>query len=113
MLIRMGLDTVEIVLRTEEAFNIDLPDDECSRIITVGDLYRLVLAKLELPYVAAKEIEAGTKGRDLSRQGAPDRSSWASPDVWFTLKSIVVAQLQVGDENVKEEAAFLRDLGCD
>jgi acyl carrier protein len=40
----MGLDTVEIVLRTEETFNIDLPDEECSKVITVGDLYRLVLS---------------------------------------------------------------------
>ena len=46
----MGLDTVEIVLRTEETFNVDLPDDECGMVVTVGDLYRLVLSELELPY---------------------------------------------------------------
>ena len=49
MLIQMGLDTVEIVLRTEETFNIDLRDDECGRLVTVGDLYRLVLRKLDCP----------------------------------------------------------------
>lgn len=42
----MGLDTVEIVLRSEEVFAIDLPDRECALIVTVGDLYRLILDKL-------------------------------------------------------------------
>ena len=113
MLIQMGIDTVEIVLRTEETFNINLPDDECEKIITVGDLYRLVLSKLELPYVHATEIEAGTHGRDRSRLKLSSLSSWSPPDVWRTLKGIVVDQLQIEDEDVKEDAAFLRDLGCD
>jgi acyl carrier protein len=43
----------------------------------------------------------------------PSLSSWSPPDVWLTLKGIIVDQLQVSEENVKEEAAFQRDLGCD
>lgn len=113
MLIQMGLDTVEIVLRTEETFDIDLPDAECETIVTVGDLYRLVLSKLELPYVQASEVEAGTKGRDRSHLRMPSLSSWSPPDVWRTLKGIIVDQLQIEEEDVKEEAAFSRDLGSD
>ncbi|HWA93582.1 MAG TPA: hypothetical protein VG844_03200 [Terracidiphilus sp.] len=109
----MGLDTVEIVLRTEETFNIDLSDDECGRVITVGDLYRLVLDKLELPYMSASEVAAGTQGRDRSHLRMPSLYSWSPPDVWRTLKGIIVDQLQVKEEDVKEEAAFLRDLGSD
>jgi acyl carrier protein len=109
----MGLDTVEIVLRTEETFNINLPDNECSQVITVGDLYRLVLRKLELPYVRAKEIEAAEYGRNRSHLRMASLFSWSPPDVWLTLKGIVVDQRQVSEENVKEEAAFQRDLGCD
>jgi acyl carrier protein len=109
----MGLDIVEIVLRTEETFNVDLPDDECSQVITVGDLYRLVLSKLELPYVPAKEIEVGGHGRNRSHLKMPSLLSWSPPDVWLTLRGIIVDQLQVHEEDVKEEAAFLRDLGCD
>jgi hypothetical protein len=90
----MGLDTVEIVLRTEETFNINLPDNECSQVITVGDLYRLVLRKLELPYVPAKEIEAGEHGRNRSHLRMPSLSSWSPPDVWLTLKGIIVDQLR-------------------
>lgn len=67
MLIQMGLDLVEIVLRTEETFNVNLPDDECGRVITVGDVYRPVLSKLELPHLKSNEVEAGTHSRDWSR----------------------------------------------
>jgi len=109
----MGLDTVEIVLRTEETFNVDLPDDECGMVVTVGDLYRLVLSELELPYVQANEVEAGTHGRDRSHLMMPSLASWSPPDVWRTLKGVIVDQLQVEEEDVKEEAAFMRDLGCD
>jgi len=77
----MGLDIVEIVIRTEETFDVDLPDEECGKIVTVGDLYRLVLSKLELPYVEAAEIEATRQGRDRSHVRMPSMLSWKSPDV--------------------------------
>jgi len=109
----MGLDTVEIVLRTEETFNVDLPDDECSRVVKVGDLYRLVLTKLELPYLASTEIEGTGNGRDRSHMRVPGPFSWTTPDVWLTLRGIILDQLQVEADDVKEEAAFMRDLGCD
>ena len=109
----MGLDTVEIVLRTEETFNVDLPDDQCSQVITVGDLYRLVLGNLKLPYVPAKEIEAGGHGRNRSHLRMPSLPQWSPSDVWLTLKGIIADQLQVSEEDVTEEAALGRDLGCD
>ena len=87
-----------------KTFNIDLPDNECSRVVTVGDLYRLVLSKLELPDTQANEVEAGTHGRDRSHLMMPSLSSWSPPDVWRTLKGIIVDQLQVEEEDVKEEA---------
>jgi acyl carrier protein len=43
----MGLDSVELVMRIEEEFSIDLPDDEISGVRTVGDLYEVVLSKLK------------------------------------------------------------------
>lgn len=43
----MGLDSVELVLRIEEEFSIELPDGEIMDTRTVGDLYRVVLSKLE------------------------------------------------------------------
>ena len=46
----MGLDVVEIVLRVEETFGVDLPDDELGSVSTVGDLYKLLLSKLDRSY---------------------------------------------------------------
>jgi len=46
----MGLDTVEIVLRVEETFGVDLPDDELGSVSTVGDLYKLLLSRLDGSY---------------------------------------------------------------
>jgi hypothetical protein len=53
----MGLDIVQLVMQVEETFSLDLPNDECEQVRTVGDLYRLVLKKLALAYVPAAEIE--------------------------------------------------------
>ena len=44
----MGLDTVELVMRCEEVFAIDLPDHKLSHIRTVGDLYVLICDELKL-----------------------------------------------------------------
>ena len=42
----MGLDTVELVMRIEETFDITIPDAEAEKILTVGELYRYVLARV-------------------------------------------------------------------
>ncbi len=42
----MGLDIVELGLAVEHAFEIALPDEEASKVVTVGDLYTLVLSKV-------------------------------------------------------------------
>lgn len=42
----MGLDSVELLMAVEEAFDIAIPDDEAGRIDTVGRLYALIIDKL-------------------------------------------------------------------
>jgi acyl carrier protein len=44
----MGLDSVELVMRAEEEFNITIEDSEAEQVRTVGDFYRLILNKLDL-----------------------------------------------------------------
>jgi acyl carrier protein len=44
----VGLDIVELVLRTEDEFGITLTDAEAESAQTVGDLYQLILSKLDL-----------------------------------------------------------------
>lgn len=109
----MGLDIVEIVMRTEEVFGVTLPDAECGDIKTVGDLYKLVLQKLSLPYVASKAVEASGNGKVHLRVKNPLQRSWTTDDVWLTLQALIQDQLQVGIDEMQEEAAFLTDLGCD
>ncbi len=108
----MGLDIVEIVLRTEETFTVDLLDHECAQVLTVGDLYRLVLRKLDLPYQPATDIEFHVSGRDRSRTFR-NVSPWTTPDVWTTLKALIQDQLQVPPEDVHEAAHFQHDLRAD
>ena len=43
----MGLDTVELVMRIEEEFSIELPDAELESVRTVDDLYKLILRRLD------------------------------------------------------------------
>ena len=105
----MGLDVVEIVLRTEEVFGIDIPDEEAGSAVTVGDLYRLVLKKLDIPYQPVSE----QNGRDRSRLPASTTTSWSAADVWVTLKAIIQYQLQVNADDVREGTAFLKDLGAE
>lgn len=40
------LDTIETIMMVEKEFNISLPDDECEKVVTVGDLAELVTKHL-------------------------------------------------------------------
>jgi len=67
-------------MRVEEVFGIDIPDFEAGQIMIVGDLYRLVLKNLHIPYQPPSE----QGGRDGSRLPASSTTSWAPEDVWVT-----------------------------
>ena len=109
----MGLDIVELVMRTEEVFSIDLPDEQCESVRTVGDLYRLVLEKLALPYLSSIEIETNALAVARPLNPAMQLRPWKTPDVWITLKFLIHEQLGIKIERITETATFLEDLGCD
>ena len=44
----MGLDAVEIILRSEALFVITIGDDEAAVVRTVGDFYNLTCMKLDV-----------------------------------------------------------------
>jgi acyl carrier protein len=113
----LGLDAVEIILRTEEVFAVDLPDSECAQVSIVGDLYRLLLLKLGLPYRSPGGIEnpddPARAGYNRAQSQFPSIKPWTTPDVWITLKAIIQDQLQVHDDDIREDARFVQDLGCE
>jgi acyl carrier protein len=101
----MGLDVVELVMRTEEEFGITIDDSSASRIRTVGDLYHAIC-----------------KLRDVTPHPNPDRlavSAGLAPSiqtgegVWFRLVRMIVDQLQVNPGDVRFNSRFLEDLGAD
>lgn len=91
----MGLDFVELVMRTEEVFAVELPDDQCESIRTVGDLYRLVLEKLTLAYISCDEIETNSMGMVRPLNKAQQLISWTTPDVWLTLRFVIHEELEM------------------
>lgn len=44
-----SLEKVEVVMGLEEAFQIEIPDDELDNLKTVGDLVRLIESKTKEP----------------------------------------------------------------
>jgi acyl carrier protein len=111
----MGLDTVEIVLRVEEIFSLDLPDDECGQIRTVGDLYHLVMSKLGLKgsIDPIDSADFQVNGRSRFHSQLPVLQPWTNADVWATLVDLIQDQLQVDFEEITPQATFLNDLRCD
>ena len=111
----MGMDTVEIVLRAEEVFSLDLPDDECEQVRTVGDLYHLVISKLDLrgSIDPVNSADFQVNGKSRFRDQQPGLQPWTHADVWATLVDLIQDQLQVDFEEITPHATFHDDLRCD
>lgn len=86
----MGLDSVELVMALEEEFGLDIPDADAERLETVGGTHDYIVETLK------------------QRGEAPDEA-----EVWQRLHRIIVNQLGVDPSEVRREAYFVRDLGCD
>jgi acyl carrier protein len=78
----MGLDAVELVMRTEDEFGITLNDDEAETVRTVDDLYQLVLSKLDLtPSCLSSKAFYRTRQALVSCLQVPRRSVRPSSDL--------------------------------
>ena len=87
----MGLDAVEIVMKVEEHFDIEIPDEDASTLETVGLLHEFVY-------------------KELQRRG---RTGIGYNQVFEELRGIICAQLGVHPREVVSEAHFVRDLRVD
>jgi acyl carrier protein len=86
----MGLDSVELVMNTEEHFGIEIPDEIAETLFTVGDLHGFIVAEL------------GRIGRERSAE-----------TVFVELRKLICDQFGIKAERVVAEARIVKDLGID
>jgi hypothetical protein len=102
----MGLDYVELVLAIEVRFTIHISNEEASSVTTVGDLYQLVLSKLQ--------SDPDDEPRGCLTSTAIDRIGQRSRrDVWDMLCKVIVEKLGVPSRQLVSEARFIDDLRID
>jgi len=106
----MGLDVVELVLRCEEEFAVDLADDRLESMRTVGDLLELICEQLKIPFGPDAPRPAS---RVFIPRGSPPAGGWTRDSIWFKLVQICVDELAVEDYEVTYSASFVDDLGAD
>jgi len=86
----MGLDGYEFLLWTEKNFGIEIPNQDATRILAVGELAKYISERLV-------QIE-GFK--------AP-----SSRTVFAVLKEELVRQFRLQPDKITPESQFVRDLG--
>ena len=86
----MGLDTVELLVETEDEFEIVIPDELASNSLTVGDTHRLI-------------VDA------LVAKGAA-RSPKLEADTWQLLVRIVTEQMRMKPQDVRPESRWIPDI---
>jgi acyl carrier protein len=121
----MGLDIVEIVLRTEELFVITFGNEEVAVVRTVGDFYKLICSKLnvlpfeapvtatKLPTVTRKEKTLPFLYKYTPLPAPPEVLPWSPQSVWDCLVAVLVDQQGLDPKEVLYEARFVEDLGVD
>ena len=58
----MGLDSVELVMSVEDAFQINISEEEASKIRTVGEFYDVVRSKLAIKDDEGRSLPVGESG---------------------------------------------------
>ena len=86
----MGLDSVELVMNTEEHFGIEIPDSVAETLLTVGDLHGFIVAELVR----------------IGREQNPE-------SVFIELRQLICEQFAIKAERVVADARIVKDLGID
>ena len=87
----MGLDTVELMMRVEDDFGIEIPDEVAETLVTVGMLSDFIVAELGRVSGVPQDPEA----------------------VYDMLKAIICEQTGVEADAVVRDASFVKDLRLD
>jgi len=121
----MGLDAVEIVLRTEELFVITIEDAEAGAVRTVGDFYNLICSKLnvtplpspitsaELPKITHEEKKFWFLSTHTPLPAPPEVLPWSPQSVWDALVAVFVDQQGLKPPEILYYARIVQDLGVD
>jgi len=88
----VGLEIVEFYLDVEEAFNIEIPDEDAEHLATVGQVYVHVLQRL------------GVDPDDP--EDAPNAAGWTPLKVWDRLRDVITDGFDVRPEQVTFDARF-------
>jgi len=121
----MGLDSVEIILRAEELFGIEIGDEEASGVGTVGQFYELICFRLqisplqspvtseELPVITQHEKSFLFLSRPIRLRAPTAVLPWSPQSVWDCVVAIFVDQQGLRVEEIVYHARIARDLGVD
>lgn len=121
----MGLDGVEIILRTEEFFAINIGDDEAASVRTVGDFYKLICSKLavsplqtpvtspELPKITEKQKKFLILESHTPLPAPATVLPWSAQSVWDCVVTIFVDQQGLDRQEILYNARIADDLGVD
>ena len=121
----MGLDAVEIVLRAEDLFVIEIGDDEAATVRTVGDFYQLICGKLgvpplrspitseELPVITSREKAFLFLSRRTPLPAPAEVLPWSPQSVWDCVVAVFVDQMGLELEEITYHARIAQDLGVD
>src|ERR1041384_1986732 len=107
-----SLDTVELVMALEEAFDVEIPDEDAEKIRTVQDAIDYIDKRAKVAKESSVPTNPKEKGRILSKAGHRRlRRTMAAVDE--KVKQIIVEQLGVDEGEVTSSASFVDDLGAD
>jgi len=119
----MGLDAVEIILRIEELFSIDIGDGEAAKVETVGQFYELICSKLhipplrspvtseELPVITHREKVFPILSRHTPLPAPAEVLPWSPQSVWDCVIAVFVDQQGLKAKDVTYRARIAKDLG--
>ena len=121
----MGLDAVEIVLRTEGVFTIAISDSEAASVQTIRDFYIVICDKLNLiavpspvtsavlPKITQKDRKFWFVYKHTPLAPPLEVLPWTSQTVWDTVVAIFVDQMSLAPEDITPDARMDRDLKID
>lgn len=121
----MGLDAVEIVLRAEELFAIEIGDTEASIVETVGQFYELICSKLHipalrspvtsqvLPVITQREKVFLFLARHTPLPPPSEVLPWSPQSVWDCVVAVFADHQGLKATEITYQARIAADLGVD